>query len=94
MSMSSHVLFLRDKTDLQYQKFLKILLACREADIDLPKEIDDYFGGNGVDNNPETPLRVSFEPREWSDDDTSEGFEIDVDEIPSGVKTIRFINSW
>jgi hypothetical protein len=53
MSMSSHVIFLRDKTDLQYQKFLEVLLACQKA-----------------------------------------GFEIDIDEIPSGVKTIRFFNSW
>lgn len=43
MSMSSHVLFLRDKDDLQYQKFLEILLSCREAGIDPPKEVDDYF---------------------------------------------------
>jgi hypothetical protein len=91
--MSSHVLFLRDETDLQYQKFLRVLLSCQEAGIDPPKDVDDYFG-YGVDNDPETPLQVPFKPREWSDGNMSEGFEIDVDEIPSGVKTIRFINSW
>jgi hypothetical protein len=91
--MSTHVIFLRDKTDLQYQKFLKVLLACKEAGIDLPKEVDDYFGGDGLDNDPEEPLQMSFEPREWISD-MSEGFEIDINEIPPGVKTIRFYNSW
>lgn len=93
MSMSSRVIFLRDKNDSQYQKFLQILLACKNAGIDPPKEIDDYFGGDGIGNDPETPLQISFEPRNWKGD-MSEGFEIDIDEIPSGVKTIRFYNSW
>jgi hypothetical protein len=87
------VIFLRDKADLQYQRFLKVLLACREAGTDLPEEVDNYFGGYGVDNDSESPLEVSFKPRKWTGD-MSEGFEIDVDEIPSGVKTIRFVNSW
>ncbi len=93
MSMSSHVVFLRDRNDPQYQKFLKVLLACREAGIDLPERVDDYFGGEGVDSDPETPLQTPFEPREWSGN-MSEGFEINIDEIPAGVKTIRFFNSW
>ncbi len=93
MSMSSSMIFLRDKADLQYQKFLEVLLTCQKAGVDPPKEVDDYFGGDGVDNDPESPLEVSFNPREWSGD-MSEGFEIDIDEIPPGVKTIRFVNSW
>ncbi len=79
MSMSSYVIFLRDKTDPQYQKFLEVLLTCEKAGVDLPE--------------PETPLEVSFNPRKWFGD-MSEGFEIDVDEIPPGVKTICFVNSW
>lgn len=67
MSMSSHVIFLRDKTDLQYQRFLKVFLACREAGTGLPEEVDNYFGGYGVGNDPEAPLQISFNPRAWTD---------------------------
>jgi hypothetical protein len=56
MGMSSYVVLLRDKDDETYQRYLKILMSCKEADIDPPKEVDDYFGGDGIDNEPEAPL--------------------------------------
>ncbi len=93
MGMSTSIVLLRDKKDLQYQKNLKVLISCQEADIDPPKEVDDYFGGDGVDNDPDFPLEIEFKPREWSDE-MAEGVEIDVDKLPPGVKTIRFCNSW
>ncbi|MDY6862954.1 MAG: hypothetical protein SV062_08195 [Thermodesulfobacteriota bacterium] len=93
MGMSASVVLLRSKDDPVYQKYLKILMSCKEADINPPKEVDDYFGGDGIDNDPETPLEIDFNPREWSDE-YAEGYEIDIDSLPKGVKTIRFYNSW
>ena len=93
MSMSTSVILLRDKNDSEYQKKLAVLMACKEAAIDLPKEIDEYFGGDGIDNEPETPLEIEFEARDWGDE-SAEGYEIDISDLPSGVKTIRFFNSW
>lgn len=93
MSMSTRIVLLRSKDDLGYQRNLKVLLACREAGVDLPPEIDEYFGGCGIDNNPEYPLEIEFNPRKWQAD-MCEGFEIDIDGLPEGVKTIRFYNSW
>ncbi len=90
MGMSTHVVFLRSKDDEQYQKYLKVFLACVEANTDLPKEVNEYFG---VDGEIEAPLEVAYKPREWHNE-YAEGFEIDVDEIPKGVKTIRFYNAW
>ena len=93
MGMSTSVVLLRDKDDPTYQKNLKVLMACKEADIDPPEEVDLYFGGYGVDNDPEFPLEIDFEPREWKDAER-EGYEIGIDSLPVGVKTIRFYNSW
>ena len=93
MGMSTHILLLKSKHDLEYKKNLKVLLACQEAGVKLPKEIDEYFGGNGVDNNPEYPLELDFEPTKWKGK-YKEGYEIDVSKIPSGTKTIRFYNSY
>lgn len=93
MGMSTDVVCLRDNKDKEYQAKLKILLSCQEANIDPPKEVDEYFGGDGIDCDPEYPLEVKFEPREYSDESSS-GLEIDIDKLPNGVKTIRFCNSW
>ena len=93
MGMSTSVVLFRDKEDPTYQKYLKILLACKESGIDPPKEVDDYFGGDGVDNHPEAPLEIEYSPRKWTSG-YAEGFEIDIDSLPTGVKTIRFYNSW
>lgn len=93
MGMSTHIILFRSKNDRIYQKFLKILLSCKDAGIEPPKEVDDYFGGYGIDNDPEAPLTIKFKPKEWRNND-SEGCEIDLEELPEGVKTIRFYNSW
>ena len=93
MGMSTHIRLLRDRNDSDYQKNLKVLLACKEAEVELPKEVDEYFGGFGTDANPEEPLEIEFEAREWGND-CSQGYEIDIVDLPKGVRTIRFYNSW
>jgi hypothetical protein len=94
MGMSTSVKLLRDKNDKSYQEKLSVFNACRQADVNLPLEIDEYFGGNGVDNDPEYPLEIDFEPTREYETDWSQGFEIDIDDLPEGVRTIRFYNSW
>lgn len=93
MSMRFYVTLLRDKNDKTYQKYLKIHKACNEAKIDPPKEVDEYFGGCGVDNDLEEPLEIDFDPKEWKTN-YQDGYEIDVDNLPEGVKTIRFVVSY
>lgn len=93
MGMTTSVILLRSKDDPQYKKFVKILKACKDAEVELPKEVDDYFGGDGLDNDPESPLEISYEAKEWIRDGET-GYEIDIDSLPDGVKTIRFFNSW
>ena len=93
MSMDSSVVLLRDKNNPEYKKKLKVLMACKEAKISPPDEIDEYFGWEGRDCDPEYPLEIVFEPREYYED-MEGGFEIDIDELPEGVKTIRFVNSY
>ena len=93
MGMSTSVVLLRSKEDPTYKEYLGVLLACKGAGIDPPKVVDEYFGGYGIDNDPETPLEITFEPRIWETKDAT-GYEIDIDSLPAGVKTIRFFNSW
>jgi len=90
MGMNSYVVLLRSKDDPTYKKYLRVLLGCEAANVTLPPEVDAYFGGT---TEPEFPLEISYKPREWADE-CSMGFEVDVDDLPPGVKTIRFVNSW
>ena len=87
MGPTVSVLFLRDKNNEEYQKKLKVFKSCLDAGVEIPKEVDDYFGGKGKENNIEEPLHVDFGAFDY---DPDKGYEIDVDDIPSGVKTIRF----
>ena len=88
--MSTHIMLLRDPADMDYQNKLNVLYACQKAEIEIPKEIDDYFGG---EEDPDYPLEIQYEPDEWSDEGR-EGFEIELSKLPEGVKRIRFYNSW
>jgi hypothetical protein len=94
--MSTHIVLLRNREDEQYQKYLKIFQSCKDAGVRLPEEIDDYFGGNGLDNDPDYPLEIECPLREWVSeyDDTASGYEVDIDALPPGIKTIRFYNAW
>jgi len=92
MSMSTHVVLLRSKDDPIYQRNLKVLLACEAAGVRLPSELDEYFGGYGT-SFPEYPLQMNFAPRKWRNG-SAEGVEVDVDQLPPGVNTIRFYNLW
>lgn len=91
MSMSTHVVLLRSPDDPHYKNMLGILRAYEKAKMNPPQEIYDYFGG---ELNPDYPLEIEFEPTPWQDDFSRQGFEIDLDDLPEGVKTIRFYNSW
>ena len=90
MSMNTRVVLLRDKADFEHQKKVKVLRACVEAGVDMPEEIEKYFAST---HDEDLPLEVDFEARKWGDD-YRQGFEIDIVDLPEGVKTIRFYNSW
>ena len=95
MGMSSHVTFLRSKDNDHYKRMLKIKHACDEAEVNPPEEVDEYFGGYGVDNQDEFPLEISG--RDIATEyhaDMEEGFEVKVSDIPDDVDVIRFCNSY
>lgn len=90
MGMSTHVMLLRDSNDPEHQKKVKVLQACLEANVDVPEEIEKYFD---YSDDPDQGLIIPFKAREYNGRE-SMGVEIDIDELPEGVKTIRFVNSW
>jgi hypothetical protein len=98
MSMSTHIVALIPDTDATYQKHKKVLLACDEADVSLPKETADYFGCTKPDTEVlEEKLRFELikgvHYKEYNAE-TSQGFEIDLKSLPKEIAKIRFYNSY
>lgn len=85
-------------TDKTFQKHKKILLACLEADVELPKSTAEYFGEEYpeeylLDDKLEVELKEGVHYNNYADDE-SEGYEIELNKLPEGVTKIRFYNSW
>ena len=97
MSMSTHVIVFRNMDD-KFEKMLEIKKFCDRMDVSYPEEVEDFFGdfiGYGDSAIKENMATVEIKNREWSCVDLcAQGIEIDVKDIPSDAKTIRFYNSW
>jgi hypothetical protein len=92
MSMSLHVQGFKPPDD-QWKKMKAVWDACEGAGLFPPPEVEGFF--DGVDPDP-AGVSVDLSPhlREWQDRHASMGYELDVADIPAGVKTIRFIASF
>jgi len=89
MSMSTHIVGFAEPTD-EYRKKARAWHACKEAGVDIPDELLDYFEDGPDPNGHE----VDVPKTEWSTDYGAEGFEVRVADIPKNVTVIRFYNSW
>lgn len=96
MSMSTYVIGVVPPDD-DWKKMKAAYDACIEADIEVPESVMNFFGGDepddaGVIINLSSKQYVAV-CREWRDE-SGEGYELDVADIPKNVKTLRFYNSW
>lgn len=94
--MSTHVVgFI--PPDEKWLKMRAIFDACKAANVGLPEEVDEFFGGETPDDRgrevDERAMVKAGAIREWKDD-SREGFELDVSKLPPDVKFVRFYNSW
>lgn len=97
MGMSTYAQAFRD-LDGKFNKMLEIKRYCEKNEVSYPKEVQEYFGGKAgteeqflIDGMRE--ISIGEVVREWRNDH-SEGIEIDLEDLPPEVKTIRFVNSW
>ena len=74
----------------KWKKMRDVREACIKAGIDIPEEVDNFFGWEEPN---EKGVEVDIPHKEWKAD-MQGGIEIDVDKIPEDVKVIRFVNSW
>lgn len=96
MGMSTHIQAYINDDDVTYRKHAKVLKACAEAEISLPKETAEYFNVSVQESSLyllDEKLEIEIPFSEYSDD-SSEGYEILIKDIPQGTYKIRFTNSW
>ena len=97
MGMSTNIIAIKPP-DETYQKMLAAYQACVDAGIGIPKEVGRFFNYE----NPEPSgvvIRLDYPAlhacvREWTNNDSASGFEVDLALLPEGVKVLRFYNSW
>jgi hypothetical protein len=88
--MSTHVTGFAPP-DEQWAKMKAIWDACEAAGIEVPDEVEEFFGGEAPDP---AGVEVDLPLRKWNGGEGGAGYELDIASIPPQVKTLRFYNSW
>lgn len=93
MGMSTNIEAIRPP-DEKWKKMKAIFDSCKNANIDPPDEIWDFFNGE-----PPSDLGVVIEIEntdavEKVSEDMRDGFIVDLTELPKDVKYIKFYNSY
>lgn len=94
MSMGMSVVGIPERD--YFDKMAELKEKCEELRIEPPKEVKEFFGNMWEEKREILEYEVLIQKiphRKWSAD-MSEGFEIDVKDIPDNIKTIRFFCSW
>jgi radical SAM superfamily enzyme with C-terminal helix-hairpin-helix motif len=96
MSMSTHVIAIRPP-DERWMQMEQVYLAVQAAGLPVPAEVDRFFDGDRPDPAGVVihidPDRNPTMVRKWADD-SREGLEVVLSELPPDIKVIRFYNSW
>jgi hypothetical protein len=92
MGMSTDIVGYRP-ADEQWKKMKAAWDACNAAGIPPPTEVSEFFDDEYPDDTPGQEVALGMAKREWSDD-YRQGFEIDIEALPHGVRYLRFYNSW
>lgn len=98
MSMSMHVKGFRPG-DEKWHRMKSVYDACKAAHIPMPAEVNEFFNFETPDEKGvEIELGASYGKNDvcctpYSGNGES-GFEIDIAQVPEGVKMIRFYCSW
>jgi hypothetical protein len=94
MGMSTHVVGFKD-ADQKYITMKRIWVDCEFAKIPIPDEVSEFFNHTRPSGEPGERVEIESSPAvtPW-EDESREGFEIEIAKLPKGVKWLRFYNSF
>jgi len=91
MGMSTHVIGFRPP-DERWKRMKAVYDTCTKAKVEIPKEVDDFFGGGEPDESGvEVEIERTEAVEEWNG---RQGFQVDITKLPKDLKYIRFYNSY
>jgi hypothetical protein len=99
MSTSYHVVALRER-DADFEKHFKVLKACKDAGISLPKEVADYFGSavdlcESAEGIGEAALEVDIDKLIATTSAMGrKDLTLDLADLPKSVKRLIFRVIW
>lgn len=94
MGMSTHVVGFAPP-DARFMKMKAAWDACRDAGVDPPDEVGEFFQWDPAHANASgAEVGIKEAVTEWTDGDMREGYEIDLTALPKGVSIIRVYNSY
>ena len=89
MSMSTHIKGIKLPNNT-WKKMKKVWDACKEIDIDPPKEVLDFFNYD-IPNSLGVEIDIKAEVK---DGDGEVTYTVYLDKLPKDINAIQFINSW
>jgi len=92
MGMSTHVVGFRPEDD-EWKKMKKVWESCDAAGIRPPDEVMAFFEYEEPGDKPGQEVQLGNAAKEFADE-YSTGFEIDLEQLPPGIRYLRFYNSW
>lgn len=94
MGIGKHVVGFRPADDL-WLRMKAAWDACVLAGTQPPKEVIDFFDGEHPGDAPGKEVGIKGENavREWASFGR-EGFDVDIEALPPGVRYVRFYLSW
>jgi len=95
MSMSTDITGYREK-DKRWDEMVEVYKTCENAGVAIPSEVEEFFNGEHPDSicamdGFSVDINCAMEQ---IDEEMVEGWWVDVEKLPKGVKIIRFANSY
>lgn len=92
MGMSTHVVRYRPP-DEQWQKMKSVWDACIVAEVVPPMEVAAFFDEAYPGDAPGKEVQITAAVQKWRDGDR-DGFQVDVELLPDGVRYLRFYSAF
>ncbi len=90
--MSSHVVGYRKK-DGRWAEMEAVWAACDAAGLETPEVVLDFFGGEDPFGKPGAEVDIKGAVSEHMGE-CENGFEVDLEKLPEGLRWIRFVNAY
>lgn len=82
--------------DDKWDRMAQVYRACKSANVEMPDEVDEFFGYGEISPDDDGPVADIDEYLvEYVNQESQySGYDIELAELPSNIKTIRVYQSW